>query len=157
MCCKVNSPVTRPPPSTPHGWGKDRSNDAATGSRTGSPASTCSRALYSPFPARSLHTDTNTVRTPSAYSDRISPFAACHGCFQSNFLYPPHGRAACSSPSCELHSCPCPSWLPRRPSLPPPAASALIWLEESSCTALGHCLATREQTDRERNGPGHEQ
>lgn len=66
--------MTRPPPSTPHGWGKDRSNDAATGSRTGFPASTCSRALYSPFPERSLHTDTNTVRT-SVHSDRISPFA----------------------------------------------------------------------------------
>lgn len=62
MCCEVNSPVTRPPPSTPHGWGTDRSTGAATGSGTGSPASTCSRALYSLFPERSLHTDTNTVR-----------------------------------------------------------------------------------------------
>lgn len=62
VCCEVNSPVTRPPPSTPHGWGTDRSIGAATGSGTGSPASTCSRALYSLFPERSLHTDTNTVR-----------------------------------------------------------------------------------------------
>lgn len=63
--------MTRPPPSTLHGLGKDRSSDAATESGTGSPASACSRALYSPFPGRSLHRDTSTVTT-SAYSDWIS-------------------------------------------------------------------------------------
>lgn len=40
----VNLPVTRPHPSTPHGWGRDRSNGAATGSGTGFQASACSRA-----------------------------------------------------------------------------------------------------------------
>lgn len=41
---QVNLPVTRPHPSTPHGWGTDRSNGAATGSGTGFRASACSRA-----------------------------------------------------------------------------------------------------------------
>lgn len=66
-------------------------------------------------------------------------------CFQSDALYPPRGRAVCSLPSCEPRSCPCPSWRPRRRSLPPPAASAPIWPGGSSCTAPGRCLTTTRE------------
>lgn len=80
----------------------------------------------------------------------ISSAVSSHCRFKSNSLYPPRGRAVCSLPSCEPHSCPCPSWRPRRRSLPPPAASALIWPGGSSCTAPGRCLTTT----RQRNGEG---
>lgn len=73
-----------------------------------------------------------------------SPFFP-HSSFKTNSLYPPHGRAVCSLPSCEPRSCPCPSLRPRRRSLPPPAASAPIWPKESSCTAPGRCLTTRQR------------
>lgn len=107
-CCAVTSPATRLPPSTPHGWGKGRSNDAATVSRRGFLASACSRALCSPSPERSLHTDTNTVRA-AVHSHEVSGFAACHPRVQSYFHYPPRGPAVYSSLSCEPLSCPCPS------------------------------------------------
>lgn len=73
VCREVGSPVTRPPPSIPHDWGRDRSSDAATESKRGSRASACSRALYSPSPGRSLHPDTHRFDRTSVDELTILP------------------------------------------------------------------------------------
>lgn len=73
VCWEAGSPVTRPPPSTPHDWGRDRSSDAATESKRGSRASACSRALCSPSPGRSLHPDTHRLDRTSVDELTILP------------------------------------------------------------------------------------
>lgn len=63
---EAGSPVTRPRPSTPRDWGRDRSSAAATESERGSRASACSRAWYSPSPGRSLQRTQRGWKTASA-------------------------------------------------------------------------------------------
>lgn len=97
---------------------------------------------YTVLPQGVVCTRTHTGWTEHQWMS--SPFSP-HTSFKPNSLYPPRGRAVCSLPSCEPRSCPCPSLRPRRRSLPPPAASAPIWPEESSCTAPGRCPTTRQR------------